>query len=126
MDFLVMIEEVKIEWRYTCPSEVRNSLLKYVENRYWRQWAVKKNVVEPVGDIWFEPMKTFIEQKFTNAWTQRHVSQASHGSFMEHQHERRDMNMAGQPMMSVHCVMRQAQTYIVCTSVTAGGSCAMK
>ena len=45
-----MTEEVKIDCRYTCPSDVRKILHQYAKNRYWKPWEDEKHVVELEGD----------------------------------------------------------------------------
>ena len=39
-------------------------LPQLVENRNWRQWADKTNVAEVEGDMWFEPMRTFVKEVY--------------------------------------------------------------
>ena len=40
-------EEMLLWWsrfRYTCPSDVRKILLKYVKNRFWEEWERTSNI----------------------------------------------------------------------------------
>ena len=78
-------------------------------------------VVELEGDIWFEPIESFIQRKCAETWTKYKCRKQDHGLSMEHPHKKRDTKKAGRLITSVSCMKTKAQRSTVCTNVKVGG-----
>ena len=69
---LIFSDETRIDMRFVCPKDVKQTLVQTARSVYWKKLAAKHEHEELKEGVWLEPARALLRKKVREDWTEKH------------------------------------------------------